>query len=437
MRPKNRFQIIARKAARAALARRPAPPPSLQDPPYPTNPLIATRTSCLVVHGPSRLLVHHSCLHPGSIVARMLRVSPSRTSATGGASQGMWNTDHYGYPMDYAWWWIVLASLLVHAWCFFRLTKERGAVVFRLVAGNALVVLCLLQFAGLIGETYFRFFDMDTDSYGVSLSSKRWYKMHVRFNDLGHRDVPRAESKPEDVRRIAFVGDSFTFGWGIDRPEDRFADLIRDRFDERDPAAVEVLTAAKDGWETGDEMEEIGRLIDAYGVDEIVLCYCLNDIHDVLPAEMGFLSLYPSDGHLLNTDGSYLMNHLYHRWVAHRSVEVTSYFDRLAAGYEDPASWRLQQTRFDWIIDRCRGSGVTLRVVILPFVNVDVTAPARAKVAAHFAAAGAEVLDLAGSISGQAPATLVVNRYDHHPNERAHRIYADAIWKAYYQEARK
>ena len=346
----------------------------------------------------------------------------------------MWNTDHYGYPMDYAWWWIVLASLVVHAWCFFRLTKDRAGHVFRLIAGNALVVVCLLWFAGLIGESYFRFFDMDTHSYGVSLSSKRWYKMHVRFNDLGHRDGPHAESKPDHVRRIAFVGDSFTFGWGIDRPQDRFTDLIRARFDERDPAAVEVFNAAKDGWETGDEMEEIGRLIDRYAVDEIVLCYCLNDIHDVLPAEMGFLLLYPRDGHLLNTDGSYLLNHLYHRWVAHRSAEVLSYFDRLAAGYDDHASWGLQKIRFDWIINRCRRSGVILRVAILPFAGAEVTGPATAKVAAHFRAAGAEVLDLAGSVSGQPPGTLVVNRYDHHPNERAHRIYADAIWEAYYQE---
>ncbi len=41
----------------------------------------------------------------------------------------MWNTDYYGYPMDYAWWWIVLGSLLLHAWCFFRLTKDRGGRV--------------------------------------------------------------------------------------------------------------------------------------------------------------------------------------------------------------------------------------------------------------------------------------------------------------------
>lgn len=346
----------------------------------------------------------------------------------------MWDVARYGYPMDYAWWYLVLASLVLHTWCFFRLTRPDRLPRLRLVAGNLLIALCLLQGVGLLAETYYRFFDMETDSYGVSLSSTRWTAMHVQLNELGHRDLPHTKEKPAGVVRVAFVGDSFTFGWGVDRPEDRFTDRIRARFRERAGGAVEVFNAAENGWETGDQMKEVQRLIDDYAVDEIVLCYCLNDIHDVLPPDLGFRSLYPKDGHLLNTDGSYLLNHLYHRWVAHQSWEVTSYFDRLATGYDDAASWGLQQSRLDWIANRCAEAGVTLRVAILPFVGTKETARAREKVASHFEAAGEEVIDLGPAIAGHDASDLVINRYDHHPSVLAHRIYADAIWEAFYGE---
>jgi hypothetical protein len=344
----------------------------------------------------------------------------------------MWNTDYYGHPMDYAWWWIVLGSLGLHAWCFFRFTKKRGGRALGLVAGSGLVAICLLQFAGLVGETYFRFFDMDAGSYAGSLASKRWAAMHVRLNDLGHRDEPHAEAKVEGRRRIAFVGDSVTFGWGIDRAEDRFPDIIGARFEEGSPGAVEVFNAAGDGWGTGDELAEIQRLIERYAVDGVVLCYGLDDIDEVLPAETAAASPDPSDGHLVNTEGSYLLSNLYHRWASRRSVEVSSQPGRFVERYDDPGSWRLQQARFDEIMGRCRRFGVALRVVIVPSAGAEGSGPVREKVASHFEAAGVEVLDLESAIVGREPGALVMNRYDHHPDERAHRLYADTIWEAFY-----
>ncbi len=50
------------------------------------------------------------------------------------------------------------------------------------------------------------------------------------FNALGFRERPPGpEIYAPDVMRILFLGDSFTFGDGIERGEDRFTDLIEAR----------------------------------------------------------------------------------------------------------------------------------------------------------------------------------------------------------------
>ena len=162
----------------------------------------------------------------------------------------MWASGAYGYLSDYLWWWIVPASLVVHAWCFFRFFPRERFRRLGLVLGNLIVLLCMLSFAGLVGETYVRFLVVETDSYGASLVSKRWFLIYPQLNSLYCRDPEWAERKPQGVQRIAFVGDSFTYGWGINEANDRFTDIIQARFNARSPWAVEVMNVAWAGWDT-------------------------------------------------------------------------------------------------------------------------------------------------------------------------------------------
>jgi len=47
-----------------------------------------------------------------------------------------------------------------------------------------------------------------------------------------------------------------------------------------------------------------------------------------------------------------------------------------------------------------------------------------------FTAHGISVIDLLPTVEGEAYERLVVNAHDAHPNELAHRLFADAIWSA-------
>lgn len=354
--------------------------------------------------------------------------------------QGMWQTGYYGYLSDYLWWWVALGSLIVHTWCFFRLVPKTWRPRVRLVLGNLLIVACLLTVVGLAAESYLRFLSVATDSYGATLTCKRWHVAYARVNSLGHRDSEWVEEKPPGVRRIAFVGDSFTYGWGIDDVEDRFTNILQQRFDVRSPDRIEVMNVAWGAWDTQQQIRWIARMIEDYSVDEVVLCYLPNDIEKILPVTKDFDPFQPPRTSLIRTDSSFLLDYLFYRLYAPSVPSVFNHFDWLADGFHNPRTWQEHQTDLGRMISLCRDAGVTLRVAILPFLltsgNRYDAREIHGLVRRFFSENHVPVVDLLPVIEGQNPVDLTVNAHDHHPNASANQRFADAIWNAFYDDSK-
>ena len=348
----------------------------------------------------------------------------------------MWASGHFGYLLDYLWWWIVPASLVGHTWCFFRLWPKKRRRTRHLILGNVLLMLCGLSLVGLAGESYLRFGSVETDTFGLSLSSKRWVILYEQLNSCQYRDREWRHEKSQGVHRIAFIGDSFTYGWGIKNVDDRFTGLLDARFTSRDGPTVEVMTIAAGGLDTRDHAKIVDRMIAEYDVDEIVLCVLPNDIEQLLPTTDDFDPIHPRKSTYINTDSSFLLDFLYHRVFVRRGSGGREYFDWLADGFADPGIWRQQQDRFANIVRQCRKNQVELRVVLLPFVRTagDQYQPAaiHARLREFFELNNVPVADMLPTLRGIDPSELVVNRSDAHPNERAHALFADAIWRQFY-----
>lgn len=342
----------------------------------------------------------------------------------------------FGYPADFVLWLVLYASLLVHTWCFFRFFPRQRKKL-RLGLGNLLIFLCLLATAALIGESYYRFTYVATDAFGLSLPSRRWFALYGQTNSLGCRDVEWRAGDPAGVRRIAFVGDSFTYGWGVPEVQDRFTELLAARLTAQGQH-VEVMNVAKPGWDTGQQLQPIIDLVAQYGVDEVVLCYVLNDVERILPRDETFNPIKPPQCQWFNTDSSILAETLWFRLFAPRAATVRNYHAWLRRGYTEEDLWRQQQTRLGEIIMACRDRGVPLRVVLLPYLRTppDFDAPRiHAQLADFFQANEVPCVDLLPVIAGKDTSTLVVNPWDPHPNEQAHELFADAIWKGLYGRA--
>ncbi|MEK6675531.1 MAG: SGNH/GDSL hydrolase family protein [Planctomycetota bacterium] len=348
----------------------------------------------------------------------------------------MWQTGEYGYPLDYLLWWVVLASLLVHTWYFFRSPARHRRKRRYLILGNSLIGLCFFAGIGVALESYLRFVSTATDCTGATLTCKRWKVAYAVTNSLGHRDREWTPSKPKGVRRIAFVGDSFTYGWGVDDPEQRFTNLLQKHFDAQTHGQVEVMNVAWGGWGTRDHLRAARRIIDEYAVDEVVLCYLPNDMEYLLPDRDGKNFRMPPRSTFLRTSGSFLLDYLYYRVYVPWSVGAGEYSDWLASGFADPTFWGQHRSDLVSIAELCRGNHVMFRVVLLPFLRVSGLGfrpeHIHQQVAAVFQEIEVPVLDLLPTLRGQDVGALVVNAHDPHPNERAHALFAEAIKAGFY-----
>ncbi len=342
----------------------------------------------------------------------------------------------FGYLLDYLVAWALFLSLLVHTLCFFRLFPRRRFRRTGLVLGNGMVFACLLGLVALGAESYLRFVHVATDSFGMSLPARRWFALYTQLNSLGCRDHEWSPEKPPGVRRIAFVGDSFVYGWGIEKPQDRFSDRIQAMFDRRAPGTTEVLNVAKPGWDTGAQLQPVADMIEVYGVDEVVLGYVPNDIEKLLGTRRDFNPTRPPEPTFFNLESSCLLDFLFRRMYLPRLPTVASYHDWLADGFADEPTWHKHQQQLGEMIARCKDRGVVIRAVLLPFLETrgEKYIPARlhATLRRYFEANGVPVLDLYPVVETIPRAQLIVNRQDAHPNERAHELFAGAIWEAFY-----
>jgi len=98
----------------------------------------------------------------------------------------------------------------------------------------------------------------------------------IRINAAGFRDVDRPLAKPPGTFRIAVIGDSFTFGMGVELSE-TFHQALAARLAAEYPQ-VEVLGFGVAGYQLWQHLELLRRRVLDYDPDVVVLALFLDDI---------------------------------------------------------------------------------------------------------------------------------------------------------------
>jgi hypothetical protein len=111
--------------------------------------------------------------------------------------------------------------------------------------------------------------------YVVKTSAAGWPPWEEWSRD-GLRDRTRTSERPEWHSRIAFLGDSVTFGADI-RKEEAYPQRLEQRF-RAEGRRVEVMNVALSGWSTRQQRIAWQRIVRGYRPDQAVLAVCLNDI---------------------------------------------------------------------------------------------------------------------------------------------------------------
>lgn len=117
---------------------------------------------------------------------------------------------------------------------------------------------------------------------GVDQPAKGVPPFRVRINSQGFRGPEVKVPKPAGVRRIAFLGDSNTFGFGIEEDE-RFSDLLA----KEAPVGTETVNLGVFAYGTDQEAIYLERSVLHISPDLVVLAVSAGDLSDVMSSVNG------------------------------------------------------------------------------------------------------------------------------------------------------
>jgi len=245
----------------------------------------------------------------------------------------------------------------------------------------------------------------------------------VRTNSFGMRDD---EPRPAgEALRVVVLGDSFTFGFGVDGDR-TYPNVLERLLDESSNGRpFDVLNFGVGGYSTRDEALVLEHKALAWDPVLIVVGYTLNDpeIDPIQPLHQRFQQ--PRWW-----QHSALLRLLAYRRYRHdkRVLGGSDYYRYLHA---EPRKWRSVVDAFSTMGRLAHERGVPALVVIFPETLVDLAdypyADLHRRVAEAARGAGLTVLDLLDVFSAYPSSELALTHDDDHPSPLAHRLAAQAI----------
>lgn len=173
-----------------------------------------------------------------------------------------------------------------------KVSSPRRRWLFKLilVGGTTLFTLVLLEVAVRImnppiqvGPALVRFSETLGFELKPNLDCRRRsseYDTTIQTNSLGMRGPEVAMPKPDGVVRVLCIGDSFTFGRGVDHDE-TFVQLLEQQLNERNAnASYELLNAGVVGWGTGNQLIYLQECGIDLAPDIVLLQMYKNDFDD-------------------------------------------------------------------------------------------------------------------------------------------------------------
>lgn len=298
---------------------------------------------------------------------------------------------------------------------------------------SLLIFLVLLEVTLQIYTRLFIYYDVEMSRYATEIkkdsdnplighvhrpdSSAYLMGVDVEINSDGLRDDEYTPERNEKYR-IAVLGDSLTFGWGVEK-EDTFEVLLERMLSESRP--TDMINFGHGNYNTVQEVNLFKERGLKYSPDQVVMFFFINDA-EVTPQRSAWTSLarFRSVTFLWSRVRGLLTR-------ADPNATFESFYRALYA--DDFPGFIAMKDAFLQLKEICESEGIALQVIMLPELHNLVEYPfieEYAKVESFLQQNGISVLDLTPKFAGYEDAIgLWVSRDDAHPNALAHSMIAD------------
>lgn len=307
--------------------------------------------------------------------------------------------------------------------------KRWGRV--RALAQGLLISYAVIVLALGAGEFYFRYIYADS-RMDFTLSRENWPNRYIQRNSLGYRDREWTVDELAQRTTIFAVGDSFTEGWGVNDPADRWVDVLAAHLGD----AYAVVNLGKSGQSTVHHLESLNNY--PYQTPDIIIYqYFLNDI-DVAAKSNGMSWEYEVPPAPPLADESYLVSFIYW-WLNYdrlfvNVVDGRSEWEFMYAAYDNPAIWDIHRAEIERVMDYAESKNARLITVIFPNMRDPVgSIPYVDRVAQVLEARGhPEILKLFDQAAQWPLEERVVSPFDSHASVGFNRMVGDVLYETYF-----
>ena len=310
-----------------------------------------------------------------------------------------------------------------------------------------LLILILFAVISLIiigGEAYFRFSGTLTwfESYSQDKSKQNVTMSSVTLNSRGLRDLEYDHPKEAGIFRILVLGDSFTYGYGVNNREDLFTEILERRLNEDkilgSSIKIEVLNGGGENKITGDWLKLFKEESKIFQPDIVVAIFTYRDAAPSRIAHITFRKLQKEINEKNQSIWFYRHSALY-RFIQnhidgfHISRRIESVCNSMFVGSkEDTIEWENAKRNLIAIRDLAENNDMPFYLVIFPALiklNENHSFFPILNIIKEFAEKNSiACYSLFESFKGYNGPSLWVSKYDQHPNEKGHQITADALY---------
>ncbi|MCX5679780.1 MAG: GDSL-type esterase/lipase family protein [Candidatus Omnitrophica bacterium] len=239
----------------------------------------------------------------------------------------------------------------------------------------------------------------------------------VRINSDGFRCKEYSVSKSNKTR-IILLGDSITFGWGVEE-EETFASILERKLNKIRP--TEVINFGTGNYNTEQEVNLFIEKGLKYKPDKVVVFYFINDVE---PAPKKSAAWFLAHSRLITFYWS-RMHILAEKFC--RSKRYEEYYANL---YKDDQPGLVRaECAFLRLRGICNKNNIRLQVVMIPELHDPKNYPFKTEygvISAFLGKSNIESLDLTQYFrTFNDPMELWVARDDAHPNKKAHMLIAE------------